>query len=167
MKSVTYDLSLIERAIDEIHLRNTIKAKADSRALWLPKLGWAAVGIGVGIAIALWGFSSLKAYSQVDDSDRHRPKVASSLTPNTQVRPDGEAITGEVVTDYAIFHSVSLQNGRIVTGWHYSSELQSEPDHQWCYLEQPNDDGTTTVTPKEKLREIDLDLCQWFDEGRS
>jgi hypothetical protein len=164
MKTVSYDFGLVERAIDAIQQRNTIRAKASARALWLPKLGWAAVGIGLGIAIAAVGLSGLRA-EPVGGGWRHA--IPSSAPKSQSGVGTSENISGEVITDYVIFHSVSLEKGVVVTGWHYGSELQSTPDRQWCYLDQPEPDGIRKVTPEEMMHEADRAECQWFEGEHS
>lgn len=156
MTRVTHDFSLFHSAIAHIQHQNIIKATAEARSKWLPKLGIAILYSGLGLAaIALAVSSWVSAPSVVAAVPRDVPLPnipASSEAPTTE----------KVVTDYVVFHKSDLAGGRVETGWHYSSEMQLKPDHQWCHFIRVDTLGIQTVTPYELMSQQMKVRCRWF-----
>jgi hypothetical protein len=123
------------------------------------------------------------------------PNTTVKLEPNATVRvaappetprPTAEQLKPEQttpggskpVTNYTIFKNVALGQGKVVTGWTFSSSDQTTPSSQYCYYAEPGGgDSTVEVTTyiaqdgrrlaNVKARSFDpaaaVRSCVWFD----
>ena len=161
MENVEHDFTLVNEAMRTAQRKGEMRSTAEARALWLPKLGTAAVGVGLGFALAMLGLSFARSPDHTSAQTEHGgfPKLPKS----EEVRPGPQDSKEEkIVTDYVIFNNVVTAKGRIETGWHYGNEAQTRPDRQWCHLVSTGADGTGTITPYDRLSYDLMSKCRWF-----
>jgi hypothetical protein len=127
-------------------------------------LGIAAVGIGMGILLAMWGFSFLWRYTLPEIRLANPEVTVKQDKPFTVEQPSsiktapGEVPagatdvgghtrtgTGDVLRrEVTVFWNVTHQLGYVVTGWNYPDGRDGVPVREYCYYTAENVDGSST-----------------------
>jgi hypothetical protein len=127
--------------IDDSRLQAMWQSHNRRQGLLYGALGLAGVtGVLLGLAAIVWAVMSHQPTPQITVNVPKQPAPVVNITvpehplrpsePQPSVRAGGAP---PVVTEYAIFKDVEMDNIHIQTGWHYRNSTDTAPSSQECH----------------------------------
>jgi hypothetical protein len=170
-----HDFTAVDDYVAHLASKNRALIRETSARNFASYAKWGAlviVGIGIAIALILWGLSLHKDYKIVEkqivvkEPVSFRPTIivnAEDKNSRTQVvrqiaegktnrlsnEADDKSLDSEdkAVFNFTIFKQIPFKYGEIenvVVGMKYENSSSEKPEYQWCYVNKLNKDGTET-----------------------
>src|SRR4051812_24202957 len=166
-------------ALDRTTLRTSGEVKLDPTAQVVVRDG-SVVGIEPNASVKLDANGTIvkldsNAKINIVGTEPYAPRPTLD-----QLKPQAAPLSRTaVVTNYTVFKNVQYNEGRIVTGWNFSSNEENSPNSQYCYYYYTVESGISVkldlatdgvLLPKTKpLKGLQAEQaaanCVWFAGG--